>query len=282
MIVAYEMPAVSGVAVNQGALVSDSADDLHDGSPGTSVIFTTPASTGSTLRITLSLATSILPVSADFVLVKVANVRAESFANPPQVAVTLLGPGTAFSAAAVVLEPTGENSSRSILIPRSSFAPGFTAITGLRIDITNQTASSPVSIGDAFVSRAYEIPLEKLAEPPIDPSQTRRSEGNQPWPLFRLPFRRITANFAHVSYRDAFVDSTLWPTPGNLRNLMFGATRAEKVCICTRWRYDRDHAANQTMISGNTLLARLVEVAGFEGEAGKDRWPITAVFEESL
>lgn len=282
MILSYEMPAVTSVTVNQGSLVSASAVDLYDGRPGTPVVFQTPSSTGTTLRFTLALASSIATSSLDYLFIRIDNVRGNAWPNPPQVAVTLTGPGTAFSAAAVVLGPMGEYSGRTILVPRSAFGPGFAAITAVQVDITNQVGSSQVSVGDVFVSRAYHAPAAKIVDVPIDPIEMRRSDGNQAWPIFRLPFRRVSAEFGTVSYRDAFVDSTLWPVPGNLRNLITAAARAPKVGLITRWRYDRDAAASQTMIDQNAMLANVVEISGLEAVAAVDRPAPVVVFEERL
>ncbi|WP_440221824.1 hypothetical protein ACQQ2N_12065 [Dokdonella sp. MW10] len=281
MIIAYEMPAISAVSVQQGAMLGTNGPDLYDGRPGTAVAFQTPASTGQTLRFTMNLGTSIPLATADYLLIRIDNVRA-SFVNVPQVAVTLTGPGTSIAAAQVVVSPASRNASRSILLPRSFFGASPAAVSAIRLDITNAVASAQVSVGDVFISRAYEVPVDRLTETPVDPSVTRRSSGNQPWPLVRLPFRRVDAAFVNQSYRDAFLDSTIWPLPGNLRNLMFGAARATKLGIVTRWRYDHSRPISQPMVDVNTMLARLVDMNGFEGQAGNDRWPLSAVFEESL
>ncbi len=282
MILAYEMPSVSSVTVNQGSLVSDDDVDLYDGRPGTAVVFETPASTGSTLRFTLNLAASIDTSAIDYLMIRIDNVRGDSWPAAPQVAVTLTGPGNSFSAEAVVLGPMGEYSGRTILVPKSTFAPGYGSITAMQVDITNQVGSSQVSVGDVFISRGYHVPAAKIGDVPTDPTEGRRSNSNQAWPLFKFPYRRVTVQFGNVSYRDAFVDSQTWPVPGNLRNLFTAAARAEKIGIITRWRYNRETAASQAMIDQNAMLANIREISGLDAETGVDRPTPSAVFEERL
>src|SRR5690606_10899491 len=112
---------------------------------------------------------------------------------------------------------------------------------------------------------------------PTDPVEARRSNNNQAWPLFRLPYRRVSVEFCNPSYRDVFVDSTLWPVPGNLRNLLTNAARASKVGIITRWRYNREESANQAMIDQNAMLANIDDLQGMEAVAAIDRPAPSAV-----
>lgn len=277
MIISLGMPAIASVTVDQGTLLSATTDNLFDGRPGTLTVFETPASTSDTLRFTIDFAQPFDVSVYPFLFARVDNVRT-AVSIDTEVGVTLVGPSIAYA-----LTPVANNGigypARTILAQRSIFSPSFLSITGVQIDVKNNIANSQVSIGEVCVSAAVDIGIEKYSQTLVDPSTTRRSSGNQPWPMFRIPFRKGVASFSNTSY-----DNALGTGDGieNLQEFLYGATTAGAVGIIPFWRADRRYALDQTMIDKNSFLARIVDIAGIEGIAAERRWTAGVTCEELL
>lgn len=281
MIISKGMPAISSVVVNQGTLVSANASALTDGRPGTSTIFRTPASTGSTLRFTLTFAAPYFTSIVPYHFARVDNLR--TVAPVPFVAMTLLGPSlAAFSSGAVFDNGIGYPS-RTALLARSAFGPGYADVTGIQIDIHNDGSSSLVSVGEIFLAHAAEIGVERYNQTLVDPSTTRRSSGNQPWPLFRIPFRKGKADFSNMSYSSAFIYGEDGLTGiGNLQEMLYAASTAGAIGCIPFWRADKKAALDQNMIDKNSFLARVTDIGGIDGIATKRRWAASIGVEELL
>lgn len=281
MIISKGMPTISSVVVNQGTLESADASALTDGRPGTSTIFRTPASTASTLRFTMTFATPYFTLLPPYHFARVDNLRTVGVA--PFVTVTLLGPSVVALAGSVIDSLGIGYPSRTGLLERSAFAPGYTAITGLQVDIVNDGSSSLVSVGEVFFANAVDIPIDRYSQTLVDPSTTRRSSGNQPWPLFRIPFRKGSATFSNVSFSQAFLygeGGSLFA--GNLQEVLYLASTAGAIGCIPFWRANRRSALDQTMIDKNSFLARVTEIGGIEGMAKNRRWSASIGVEELL